>query len=362
MKVLYVTSNGGIHDYRFLSKLVNDYEVTLLHYAANELMESIKEIQGLKIISKKSLKKSFPLLSEYFHFKKVLQEFKPDIVHSGYVWQTGILAALANFHPHLSMPWGSDILIDPNKSFLLRKLVSKTLLQADHVQCDAEEVKNVIVKKFPVDENKISVFPWGIDLDTFKPLNKAECHNKLSIDTNKFVVLFNRHLKKIYGVKYLLEGYKEFAEKKNDVLLLLLSSGEELDFVKTFVKQNELENKIRVVGNVPNDVLPEYLNASDVYISTSFSDGTSLSLLEAMACGLGIIVTDVPAIMEWITKESGIIIQKQNSDDVCLALNSYYSNRELISHHVKKNLCIIKQRADWDQNYLKLKHIYENIT
>ncbi len=361
MKVLYVTSNGGIHDYRFLSKLADDYEVTLLHYAANELMNSIKEIRGLKIISKKPLKKSFPLLSEYFHFKKILNEFRPDIVHTGYVWQTGILAALANFHPHLSMPWGSDILIDPNKSFLIKKFVSKTLLQADHVQCDADEVREVMISNFSVDGKKISVFPWGVDLTIFKPLDKTGCRMKIGIDTNKFVAIFNRHLKKIYGVKYLLEGFKTFADDKNDILLLLLSSGEELDFVKTFIKQNELEEKIRIIGNVPNNILPEYLNASDLYVSTSFSDGTSLSLLEAMACGLGIIVTDVPAIMEWVGCENGIVVQKKNSVGVSNALNSYYSNRELISLHSEKNICIAKQRADWDENYLKLKNIYEKI-
>src|SRR5689334_8284735 len=119
MKVLYVSSNGGIHDYRFLKKLTGDYEVLFLHYAANEIIDEIDKLGRLQIISKKPAFKSMPLLSEGRHFKKVLKEFQPDIVHTGYVWQVGILAANSGVRPHLSMPWGSDILLEPDKSFIL---------------------------------------------------------------------------------------------------------------------------------------------------------------------------------------------------------------------------------------------------
>ena len=50
MKILYVTSKGGIHDYRFLAKLVKDYRVLLLHYAADELIHEINRLPGLEII------------------------------------------------------------------------------------------------------------------------------------------------------------------------------------------------------------------------------------------------------------------------------------------------------------------------
>ncbi|MGH2575551.1 MAG: glycosyltransferase, partial [Ignavibacteria bacterium] len=138
LKILYVTAKGGVHDYRFLKKMIEDYDVLLLHYAAGELIEDIKKLNGLRIISKKPLIKSFPPLSELFHFKKIYNQFKPDIVHTGYVWQVGILASLLNMHPHLSMVWGSDILIDPESNFFIRKIVKKVVNQCDHIQCDAE--------------------------------------------------------------------------------------------------------------------------------------------------------------------------------------------------------------------------------
>ena len=102
--------------------------------------------------------------------------------------------------------------------------------------------------------------------------------------------------------------------------------------------------KIKLVGRVPNAGLPVYLNASDVYISTSLSDGTSLSLLEAMACGLGLVVSDVPAIKEWVGPGNGIMIPRKDSDAVASALDKYYNNRGLIETHSSENINIAAQR------------------
>ena len=59
--------------------------------------------------------------------------------------------------------------------------------------------------------------------------------------------------------------------------------------------------------------MPAYLNAADIYVSTSLSDGTSLSLLEAMACSLPVVVTDIPANKEWITDgHNGFLCCRKN--------------------------------------------------
>lgn len=359
MKVLYVSSNGGIHDYRFLKKLTEDYEVLFLHYAANEIIDEIDQIPHLQIISKKPAFRSFPLASERWHFKKILREFKPDIIHSGYVWQVGILAS--GFHPHLSMPWGSDILTEPDKSYIVRKLVNKTLVSADHIQCDAEFVKQKMIKDYGLPPEKITVFPWGIDLKLFSKSDKNAARRKLNISEEKFVILFNRHLEPVYGVNILLEGFKKFVADKTDVMLLMLSEGSQKNTLLKFVTDNKLEEKISIIGKVANKELPVFLNSADVYASTSLSDGTSLSLLEAMACGLGIIVSDVPAIKEWVGDTNGLVIKRNDPDAAAAAMAKYYANRNMIAEHGAVNIAAVNERADWDKNYLMLKEIYNKL-
>lgn len=357
MKILYVTSNGGIHDFRFLHKLAQDYQVLLLHYSARELIDEIRNIKGLEIISKKPLIKSRPFLTEKNHFKHIYNEFKPNIIHTGYVWQVGVLAAHLDVHPHLSMPWGSDILFEPDSSHSIRRKVKEVMIQCDHVQCDAQFVKQKIINDYSVLDSKITVFPWGIDLNLFQPSDKQKSRQKLKMD-NRFTIIFNRYLEPVYGIKYLLEGFKDFAKGKNDVLLLIISDGHLKRDVNNFIHNNSLENKIKLLARVPNKDLPVYLNASDVYISPSLSDGSSLSLLEALACGKGIIVSDVPAIREWVTEQNGLVINRKGSTVVSQALNTYYNQQDLIEKHGQKNILLAREKADWNNNYLKLKEIY----
>lgn len=361
MKVLYVSSNGGIHDYRFLRKLVNDHEVLFLHYAANEIIDEIDSLPHLQIISKKPAFRSMPLLSERGHFKKILSEFRPDIVHTGYVWQVGILAALSGFHPHLSMPWGSDILTEPDKSFFRRTLVKKVMKTCDHVQCDAEFVKKKIIDDYGLPAEMVTVFPWGIDLGQFRKADKKEARSSLKLGEDKFIIIFNRHFEPVYGADFLLEAYRKFSEGKKDVLMLMLSEGSGKVEALKYITGSGLDEKIQVIGKVPNSELPAFLNAADVYISPSLSDGTSLSLLEAMACGTGLIVTDVPAIKEWVDSANGLMVKRGSAGELVEAMEKYYANRSLIEEHGSRNMTIAAQRADWDKNYLKLNEIYSNL-
>ena len=361
MKVLYVSSNGGIHDYRFLKKLSEDHEVLFLHYAAGEIISEIDSLDHLQIISKKPAFRSMPLISECIHFKRIVREFKPDIIHSGYVWQVGILAAISGFHPHLSMPWGSDILTEPDKSFIRRLLVKKVMRTCDHVQCDAEFVKKKIIDDYGLPAEKITVFPWGIDLEQFKKTDKQSAREKLNLDKDKFIVIFNRHFEPVYGVDCLLDAFRKFCDGKNDVLMLMLSDGSGKVDALRYITESNLDEKIQVLGRVPNNELPAFLNAADVYVSSSLSDGTSLSLLEAMACGKGLIVTDVPAIKEWVSEANGLIVKRGSAEELRGALDKYYTNRAIIEEHGSVNLSLAAQKADWDENYKKLSGIYGNL-
>jgi glycosyltransferase involved in cell wall biosynthesis len=367
-KILFVTSNGGVHDFQFLNKMVNDYEVLMLHYGARKILPEIRGLEHppdplqrgkLRIISKRPIVHSFPLLSELRHFKGVVKDFKPDIVHSGYVWQVGILASHIDFHPHLSMPWASDILLDTHKNFITRKLVRRVMRQSDAILSDSEVVKRKIMNDYGVPDEKITVFPRGIDTGLFKPLDKNQCRDELGLDRSRFVVLFNRHLAPVYGIKYLLEGFKRFVQGKEDVMLLLYSGGPLYKDTLRFIERNGLGEKIRFFGRQTNSKIPVYLNAADVYISTSLSDGTPLSLLEAMACGSRILVTRLPGVVDWINADNGVLIEPRNPESVKDGLERCYNGSVPDASQINRK--IICDRADWDKNYLKLKEVYDNL-
>jgi glycosyltransferase involved in cell wall biosynthesis len=141
----------------------------------------------------------------------------------------------------------------------------------------------------------------------------------------------------------------------------MLSDGSLKKQVIRFISDNNLESKIHLNGRVNNSELPIFLNASDIYISTSQSDGSSLSMLEAMACGTPMVLTDMPAIREWVSENDAILIPRNNPELVNSALEKYYNDRQLMKEYGQISMKIASERANWDLNYAKLTEIYSNI-
>ena len=104
---------------------------------------------------------------------------------------------------------------------------------------------------------------------------------------------------------------------------------------------------MRKRGRVDREELVNYLNAADIYVSTSYSDGTSLCLLEAMATGLPAVVTDVPANLEWIENgHNGFTANRGNPHKVTDALLKLLEDRSLYEIFGTRNLAIAKEQAD----------------
>ena len=129
------------------------------------------------------------------------------------------------------------------------------------------------------------------------------------------------------------------------------------------MRENRLANIVRMPGQVPAATLPHYDRAADLYISCTFSDGSSISLLEAMASGLPAIATDRASNREWIQEGvGGLLVKFGDSSAIGNAIVQIAS----MSKHERKawgdhNLAIAQARADWKKNFKKLLAAYERI-
>ena len=109
--------------------------------------------------------------------------------------------------------------------------------------------------------------------------------------------------------------------------------------------------------------MPDYFKAADLYLSCAHSDGTSVSLLEAMAVGLPVVVTDRPGNREWVVSgKNGWMAPAGDADaftrSLLLVANMELSQRERISHDNRK---IAEARANWDDNFGLLLKAYDRI-
>jgi len=294
----------------------------------------------------------------------VLENVNPELIHAGPIQSCAFMAALSGFHPFLAMSWGSDLLLHSEESPLMRWITSFVLNQMDFLLCDCDAVFEKAREYSRVDEERVIKFPWGIELDRF--VREAECGRRLREELgwdNCLLVLSTRSWENLYGIESVLKGFAE-AHRQNPMLrLLLLGDGSKHQEIDKFIKNKGLIDSVYRPGVVPQGKLPDFYSASDIYLSCTHSDGASISLLEAMACELLIIVSDIPGNREWIEREkNGWLVHPSEIDEIAASLlKAAWFTKEKIEKMVRLNREIILRRANWDVNVEHLLRLYESI-
>ncbi|MGB2601644.1 MAG: glycosyltransferase family 4 protein [Candidatus Omnitrophota bacterium] len=367
MKFCYLSSVLTVHDRRFLEGLVKrGDEVYLVTYYDGELPEEIKSLDGVRIIHRKpryfhNLQK-FLFATKVNDFRRILKEIQPDIVQGGFVWKDGFLAALSGFHPFVLMPWGSDILKQPQASILCRWIVKYTINRADVVICDCMTVKRSIKELTDYPKEKILIFPWGIDSGVFKPGDSLSSLREELDWKDKKVLISTRSFYPVYGIDLFIKALPEVLRSEPLARVILIGAGPEEERLRGMVADNGLGDVVHFAGTVDNIKIPEYLKAADVYVSSSLSDGTSISLLEAFACGLPVVVNDVPAVMEWVRDgENGFITKIGDTEEFSQNIKNLLADPGLRKKMGENNLKVVSEKGDWEKNFDVLHGIYENI-
>ena len=368
MRIAYLSSALTVHDERFLRRLVErGYETTLITYYRSALPSRITDITGLQIVHQRP-RRLLRFQSALFGFKgaslrRVLKDLKPDVLHSGYVWKDGFAAARAGFHPHLAMPWGSDILVEPERSRVLRGIVQYVLRRADMITCDCQVVADRIVALSGFPRDRIVVFPWGVDRAVFHPDVVPATVRQDRGWVDKTVIIMNRNFEPIYNVKGFLVAIALLLKAQPDVRVLLGGSGSEEGRLREMVSRLGLEDVVLFLGSIAPPRMAEYLVTSDLYVSNSLSDGSSLSLLEAMSCGLPVVVSDVPANLEWVTHGvNGFVVPRDDDAELSKALNHALGDTVRLRRMGARNLEIARERADWGRNFAVLEQVYRTLT
>lgn len=162
----------------------------------------------------------------------------------------------------------------------------------------------------------------GIDLCKFDISKKDEFRNKIrsqyGIDDDKFVYIFIGRVTRDKGINELLESFKEISSKDN--YLFLLGNNEVDSTVNEELYQWSLQQEnIIYTGNVNN--VEEYLSAADCYVLPSYREGFGMSVVEAEAMGVPVIVTNIPGPIDaMVDNETGLSVEKENVKELTSAM------------------------------------------
>jgi len=212
------------------------------------------------------------------------------------------------------------------------------------------------IEQLGIEREKISVFPMCID-ENFLEFGK---NRERELDGKSFIILSNRNLLPIYNVSLLIRAIPMVLQKEPNTKFVFAGDGPDRGHLEEEAKKSNVNSSIQFLGRVPHEEMANLLTQADIYVSTSLYDGTSVSLLEAMACGTFPIVTDILSNQEWISDgENGFLIPI--GDEVAFArkIVEATKNGKLLSEARLRNHKLIEERALWGNNIKKTEEIYE---
>jgi L-malate glycosyltransferase len=367
VRILYLTDNHSVHNRRFLEKLaaagceVWSWNVCATQAADDRLPVGVRTIVSTKSVSQGSSPARYQELLP--QLQSVLKEVRPAVVHAGAIQSGGYLAALSDFHPMLLMSWGSDLLLDAERNSEWQQATAIALRKADAFFCDCDTIRKKANTFRMFSDAEIVQFPWGVKQGAFSPAGPLPPSDQFTRRAGTTTFIYTRSYDPLYGSDVLLDAFARARSRNPALRLLLLGDGAQDRGIHSFIEGHDLNDAVSAVGSQPAEKLPMWFRAADVYVSCAKSDGTSISLLEAMATGLPVIVTDIPSNREWVTEpENGWLARSGSAEAVAekmlqaAQLTPY--QRERIS---ESNRCIVAQRADWDKNFPRLLEMYNRL-
>lgn len=290
--------------------------------------------------------------------RRHVQDLAPDIVHAHYVTSYGTLAARCGRHPLVMTAWGSDLLVTPRHSALLRWLTGWTLKRADLVTGDSQDLVEAIDAYGP---RRAAVrIHWGADTARFHP---APWSGKPG-----FGIASLRAWDDNYRIHVIVDALARWldAAPETPAHLHLLGGGPREAELRAQVRTLGLQDQVTFHGRVGDAEMQAVLAQCKVSVSVPLSDATSVAMLESMACGLPVLASDLPANREWLGDNEGLWVPAVGSDGdaaaaLAAALQALWQDDARARRSGERNLARIQQDGRRDAQMDAMAALYKRL-
>lgn len=290
---------------------------------------------------------------------KTIRKINPDVINVHYASGYGTLATVSGVRNFILSVWGSDVYDFPFKSKLHYKLVSNNLNRAKII-CSTSEVMGRFVKdNFSINPGiPIEITPFGVDVFKFKKIERNLTTDTLTIGTVKT-------LRPKYGIDNLIRAFSILINRGyENIELKIAGKGFLLADLQALATELGVKDKVQFLGWVENNQVPNLLNTFDIYVAPSTLDSESfgVAIVEASACNLPVIVTNVGGLPEVVINDvTGIVVKPDSVELLSDAIEKLLKNsglRHAMGEAGREN---VLAKYDWDSCVRKMINIYSSV-
>jgi len=365
MKICYLAFWDSVHTHRWLKYFADKgHEVHLISDNPRDCPE-LKDVilHDLSYRGEEKLRKYLNKIYFKIRMKRLnllLKRIKPDILHSHVAPYWGWLGANTGFHPFAITAWGSIDTANHENSKRLKTEVEYALKKADLITSDSGDLRQETIKLGASSLNNYIVH-WGVDLNKFNQfVDNSIVKKELNLSDGDPVIISVRQFRPLYNIDIIVRAFsvvlKEVPESK---LILKNYQGYETRRINNLVKELKIEESVRFIEKVEYKEMPKYYRAADVFVSVPSFDSMSISLLEAMACGVIPVVSDLPATREWIKDgENGFLVPVRDVNALAASIIKALKKNKEINLIRERNWNLVKHGADYYKHMERMENLY----
>ncbi|MBA3682891.1 MAG: glycosyltransferase [Bacteroidetes bacterium] len=356
-KILLLADINSAHIQKWVLSLANDnFQIGIFSFNASD-SKWFSDNKNIICLNKKETKTRLTLLNKLAYLllwpKLIYQiyKFKPQVIHSHYASSYGLLGALTLFKPFIVSAWGSDVMDFPKKN-LINKLVMKFILFRANKICVTSTVLKKEISFYT--KKQVCVIPFGVNLNIFYATHSQAIGNH-------FIFGIVKNLEPVYNIDKTIIAFYSLIKRYPDLPLKLkiIGDGSQKENLIELINYYGLQNSIEMLGYVAHDQIPLHLNTMDVLVNVSEIESFGVSVAEAMACQIPVIVSDLDGFKDLIPDESvGLITRSTSPYDIHIAMEKYLMNNELRNILANNAFQRITEKFSWNKNLDEMEKLY----
>jgi teichuronic acid biosynthesis glycosyltransferase TuaC len=280
-----------------------------------ELREGVDVFRPRAIVFPRNFLFAFLGLSFYLALRRCVNQlekaFPFDLIHAHTVYPDGFAAVMlgrAFGRPTVITLHGGDVTLYL-KHPLVRRMGLWALSKSDRAIAVSDALRTEVVDEHRADARKISVIPNGVDVVRFAPMAQEEAQARLALTNEVPRILYVGGIERSKGIEYLLRAAGELRRNtEHSVEVVLIGEGKYEGQAKELATDLGIDDAVAFVGKKPNTEIPLWINACDLLVLPSLSEGFGVVLIEAMACGKPVVATRCGGPEDIVTPGTGILV------------------------------------------------------